>query len=508
MPAYFLYARKSTDVEDKQVRSIEDQLAELRDFAKREGLNIIEEFIEKQSAKTPGRPIFNEMIARIERGEATGIVSWHPDRLARNSIDGGRIIYLVDTEKITSLKFPIFSFENTSQGKLMLGFILGMSKYYVDNLSENVKRGLRQKIKRGEYPSIAPVGYLNDVRTKTIVVNRKKAKVVKAAFELYAKNESRLEDISEFFYQHGVITKGNKRLFRNRVKNILTNPIYHGLFRYAGEVYEGKHEPIITKKLYDKVQEVLRERGKPDRKANDPKVFCGLLRCGSCGMMITAEDRVKLQKNGNIHNYTYYHCTKKSKTMKCPEPCIREEELDRQLSEMIQRVALPEEWANELLKMAEQDKQEIAHSSAAIVQETRTEIQTISQKLQRLLDTYLEQDIEREVYREEKANLLSRRKSLEENIDDLEHGRLAWLEPMREWIKEAQTLNEIALAPSLSIKKSFAQKIFGSNLTLHTREARGIAIHQWFSLACAKENFTENNFSSEMVPSRGIEPLF
>lgn len=143
---FFLYARKSTDVEDKQVRSIEDQLAELRAFAKTEGLNIVEEFIEKQSAKIPGRPIFNNMLDRIEKGEANGILAWHADRLARNSVDGGRIIYLLDCGRLAALKFPTLWFENTPQGKFMLNIVFGQSKYYVDSLAENTKRGLRQKI--------------------------------------------------------------------------------------------------------------------------------------------------------------------------------------------------------------------------------------------------------------------------------------------------------------------------------------------------------------------------
>src|SRR3989344_3859175 len=134
---FFLYARKSTDVEDKQIRSIEDQIAELRAFAKQEKLNVIDVLIEKQSAKIPGRPIFNEMLDKVERGEANGILAWHADRLARNSVDGGRIIYLLDTEKLASLKFPTLWFENTPQGKFMLNIVFGQSKYYVDSLSEN-----------------------------------------------------------------------------------------------------------------------------------------------------------------------------------------------------------------------------------------------------------------------------------------------------------------------------------------------------------------------------------
>ena len=108
--------------------SIEAQMFELREFAKKEGLNIVREFVENKTAKEPGREIFNEMIASIEKNEAEGILAWHPDRLARNSIDGGRIIYLVDTGKITTLKFPTFWFDPTPQGKFMLSIAFGQSK--------------------------------------------------------------------------------------------------------------------------------------------------------------------------------------------------------------------------------------------------------------------------------------------------------------------------------------------------------------------------------------------
>jgi DNA invertase Pin-like site-specific DNA recombinase len=254
---FFLYARKSTDVEDQQVLSIEAQITELRAFARQEKLETVEEFIEKQSAKIPGRPIFNEMLNKIERGEANGILAWHADRLARNSVDGGCIIYLLDTEKLASLKFPTLWFENTPQGKFMLNIAFGQSKCYVDSLSENTKRGLRQKVRRGEYPSLAPVGYLNDPRTKSIMVDKKRAPIIRRAFELYAQGNMRLEDISDFLAREKILTRGGKRIHITRTTFIIKNPFYVGLFRYAGEIYEGKHEPIIAKKLFDKVQEIF-----------------------------------------------------------------------------------------------------------------------------------------------------------------------------------------------------------------------------------------------------------
>ena len=241
----FLYARKSTDVEDKQVLSIEAQITELRTFAKQNNLNIIDIFIEKQSAKILGRQIFGEMLAQIEKDEADGILAWHPDRLARNSVDGGKIIYLLDGGGLADLKFPQFWCENTSQGKFMLNIAFGQSKYYVDSLAENTKRGLRQKVRRGEYPCLAPIGYINDVRTKTVVVDKKRASLIRKAFELYAKNGSRLEDISNFLAQSGIHSKNGKRLHRDRITFILSNPFYHGHFRYAGELHEGKHQPVV-----------------------------------------------------------------------------------------------------------------------------------------------------------------------------------------------------------------------------------------------------------------------
>ncbi len=132
MPAFILYARKSTEDEDRQVLSIESQIHELREFARHEGLAVIDEFVEAKTAKEPGRPVFNLMIAQVEEGKAQGLLAWHPDRLARNSVDGGRIIYLVDIGKLSDLRFPTYRFDNTAQGKFMLSIAFGQSKYYVD----------------------------------------------------------------------------------------------------------------------------------------------------------------------------------------------------------------------------------------------------------------------------------------------------------------------------------------------------------------------------------------
>ena len=196
MTKYFLYARKSTEDEERQVMSIEAQLAELAEFAKRENIEITETFVESKSAKKPGREIFNEMMVKVQESKTpVGLLAWHPDRLARNSVDGGLIIYSIDTAKITSLRFPTFWFEPTPQGLFMLQVAFGQSKYYSDNLSENVKRGIRQKLRRGEWPGLAPFGYVNNPKTRTIEPDQMKARVIKKAFEEYAQGRHTLESL-------------------------------------------------------------------------------------------------------------------------------------------------------------------------------------------------------------------------------------------------------------------------------------------------------------------------
>ena len=516
---YILYARKSTDVEDKQVLSIEAQLVELRNYAKQESLQVIDELIEKQSAKTPGRPVFGQLLRRIEAGEASGILAWHPDRLARNSVDGGQIVYLLDQTYLTSLKFPTFWFENTSQGKFMLSIAFGQSKYYVDNLAENTKRGLRQKVRRGEYPSHAPLGYINDLRSKSIVVDKRRAPIVVQAFELYARGDQRLEDISHFFASKGVMTTGSKPFKKDKIKHILSNPFYYGHFRYVGELHEGKHTPILSKKLFDKVQLVLIERGRPRKtKHHNPKVFCGLLRCGSCGLMVTGETRTKTQKNGNVHTYTYYHCTKKRKDMKCLEPHIRQEILDEQLSSLLNEYTLPDSWMTSLAKMLNTDESKAEQSTGIFIAEANDKISNLQSKLQRLLDSYLDQDIDRETYVQKKAELMGEKKSLEEQNSKLTLTSNTWVEPMRNWLKRANSICKISGSDDLEAKKSLAKEIFGSNLFLQSQKTQPSAAtisfsppeNIWSALRATKEKaaLSRHNFQKNpnLAGDEGFEP--
>ena len=248
MIKYFIYCRKSTEEEERQILSIEAQLAELRDFAKQNNLFIVREFTESKTAKEPGREVFNFMLSEIEKGEISGILAWNPDRLARNSIDGGRIIYLVDTGKIQSLKFPTFWFEPTSQGKFMLSVAFGQAKYYTDNLRENILRGIRQKIRRGELSAKAPLGYFNEPRLRTIEPNKKTFNKVKEVLQAFATGEYTLTKIQSKMFSLGLVGKEGNPLHLSTIQSILTNPFYYGHFKYRGELHQGSHKPMISKK--------------------------------------------------------------------------------------------------------------------------------------------------------------------------------------------------------------------------------------------------------------------
>ncbi len=467
---YILYARKSTDVEDKQVLSIEAQLAELRKYAKDNGLVVIDTVIEKKSAKTPGRPKFAEVLKRIQNGEANAILAWHPDRLARNSIDGGQIIYLLDQNHLADLKFQTFWFENTSQGKFMLNIAFGQSKYYVDNLSENTKRGLRQKIRRGEFPGIAPFGYYNNTKSKTVHIDKRQAELVEAIFVLYSLGQSTFQDISDYLFERGVKTSGGKPYSKDKVKYILKNPFYYGHFIYGGEVHEGKHTPIISKKLFDKVQAVIEQRSHPTKGLIEPQAYCGLLRC-SCGMMITAENKTKRQKNGNTHHYVYYRCSRKNKTVKCIEPAVRSELLDQQLSDLLAGFALPKEYADKMRVWATADELADKEQIDGKINGMRRELTHLSEKLQRLLDGFLDGVLEREIYTQKKAEIMSQKKTIEEQMSDLHLGTLEWVEPLSNWLERAVSICKIAHSADQNAKKSLLLEIFGLNLKLKNKNA-------------------------------------
>ena len=454
---YFIYARKSTDDKDHQIRSLPDQLAELRELARKEKIDVVDTFIEKQTAKIPGRPIFADMLDRIEAGEASGILAWHPDRLARNSVDGGRVIYLVDTGKITDLKFPTFWFDATPQGKFMLSISFGQSKYYVDNLSENIKRGHRQKLKNGIWPQKAPLGYLNDKKVKTIVVDPVKSVLVRKTFEAYATGNFTFAQVQRKINDLGLKGTGDGLLSISNYQYLLKNPFYHGLIRYGGEFYEGKHEPIISKKLFDDVQEVMTQKSKPKTAELKPYDYRGLFHCGECGCFITTET----QKGHN-----YLRCTKRKGP--CNQKYVREEVITSQMQTELKKYSLADEVADWLIAENEKDKSENEKILKNQTDKVNAEIIIVDLKLDKLMTAYLENALTLPEYQETKNKLIVEKHALNDKLTSLAQVSTNRFEPVKNFLEASKQAKIVAGEGDPTKIRSFFQKV-GSNPLVRDR---------------------------------------
>ncbi len=466
MIKYIAYCRKSTDEPDRQILSIEAQIAELEEFATKENLKIVSFITESKTAKEPGRVKFAQVLEMVENGEANGIISWHPDRLARNSIDGGKIIYLLDTGKLLDLKFPSFWFENTPQGKFMLSIAFGQSKYYVDNLSENVKRGNRQKLRRGEWPNQAPFGYLNI--NKKIEVDKKRARFVKKVFQLYSTGAYGYADIRKFFSQNKIFNKSGHELHLDKVKKILTDHFYYGLMKFCGELYEGSHPPLISKKLFDKCQEIVKLKARKVKNNKHLFNFLGMIKCGECGSMITAEKHTKIYKRTNrIVEYVYYRCSKKKGT--CLQKYISSEEIEKQVRDIILQASLPQFAAKKFLEWAQKDVNKEKQQSSSVTLDYKTKVKDTDEKLERLLDGYLDKVISPEDYQKKKNELIDTKTVLSSKIKDISTNGVEWLEPFQEFVNTALQCGKIARAKNTTEELAFFAKTVGSNFFLLNR---------------------------------------
>ncbi|KKU28386.1 MAG: hypothetical protein UX42_C0017G0011 [Microgenomates group bacterium GW2011_GWC1_46_20] len=474
---YIAYCRKSTDEKDRQILSIESQIQEIKDFAQKQNLEIVEFATEAKTAKVPGRLVFEQVLKKIEKGEAQGIVSWHPDRLARNSVDGGRIIYLLDTGKLLDLKFPSFWFENSPQGKFVLNMAFGQSKYYVDNLSENVKRGLRQQLRNGVWPTKSPYGYIYNKPGKKHEIDPNKSKLIKKIFQKYACGEWSQTQIANVLFEHGYQRKNGKPLSLNEVVHLLTNKFYIGAFKYNNEWHEASHERFISKNLFDDVQRKLKENKKQFRNLKFP--FLGLVKCGECGASITAERKFKFYKRtrGQVE-YVYYRCTKKLKP--CSQKYIQEHVLEQQLRKIVLDASLPHAWAENWNKWLDRDEIIERQQTSQRIIETESDTKKLDEKLNTLLDGYLDGTIEANSYKNKKNELFENKVILQDQIIKLQTQGSTWLGPMREFIQKAVNGDKTARAKNnpdelCSVGKNTGSDYFLTNRQLGVRYKMGFA---------------------------------
>ena len=450
---------------------MESQRQELRRYAEREGLKIIGAKEEARSAKSPGRPIFNELLKCIDRGEANGILAWHPDRLARNALDGGQVIQLLDTAKLIDLRFPTYTFENTSQGKFMLAIMFGQSKYYVDSLSENVRRGNRTKRERGWLPGPAPIGYRNsrsESGEKIIEADPIRFPLLKQLWELFLTGGYSVPQLVAIgTHQMGLRTMKRKRIGGAPVSvsamhRILSNPFYAGHLVYQNQWSSGRQDPMITVEQFERVQMLL---GKTSRARAKTHVFAysGLMRCGSCGGSITAEEKV----NRYGSHYAYYHCTHRKRDVVCYEKCAEEGQLQKQILLFLNGIYLDQRDVDRLLAVIEDERLKERYEGGGIKRSVQGALESCARNLDNLTKLRYRDLIGDEEFIRQRKDLTREQSKLTQRLQQLS---------TEQWIEPSQNLflfsNRAAfwLTHGTASERRLILSSIGSNLTLQGKE--------------------------------------
>ena len=369
-----LYARVSSKEQEREGFSIPAQLKLLSDYARNQGFQIVREFVDVETAKAAGRSQFEELVTFLRaHHEVNQILVEKTDRLYRNFKD---YVTLEDLNRVVHLvkEQEVLSQSSRSHTKFIHGIKVLMAKNYIDNLSEEVKKGQLEKAQQGGYPAKAPLGYRNNTQTGLVEVESEKAQFVVRMFDLAAQGHSSCKRIRDHIVKEGLAYHSPKvKLSLSHVKRMLRNPFYTGSFLWNGVLYKGKHSPLISSALFDQVQQAMDNRQKPKYRKHT-FAFGGLLVCGKCGCLVTAEI-----KKGR---YVYYHCTK-SKTP-CDEIYYREEDLALQVDTIVQGITIDpsiRDWLITALKESHQDESSYHQEALGGLQ---AELKTIKNRLDQL----------------------------------------------------------------------------------------------------------------------------
>ncbi len=469
---YFLYARKSSESEDRQIQSIDDQINKLKQVALDLDLDVKKTYTEAKSAKKPNnRPLFDEMLKRIEDGEADGILCWQINRLSRNPIDSGRLSWMLQQGNLKSIQ-TIDRQYLPDDNVILFNVETGSANQFILDLRKAVKRGVDSKLAKGWRPGSAPIGYLNskikDRGENDISIDPERFPLIRKMWDLMLTGNYNPPQILEVANNEwGLRTKKTKRtggvpLSRTAIYKIFTNPFYAGIFEYGKEKiqYDGKHEKMITLDEYDRVQKLLGREGRPRPKTHH-FAFTGSLRCAECGCLFTAIEKEKLIKStGEIKKYTYYYCTRKKKDIKCTQKkVLTQKNLETQIEEEIKKFTiLPEflNWALEILNEKNdreiEDRSKVYEMQQKAVAQAQNEFDELTKMRYRLL-------IDDETFLREKKNLQAKIAQLKEKLGETESRAERWLDLTEKTFKFATYAGQRFLTGGLELKKEILMTI-------------------------------------------------
>lgn len=468
MKKYAIYARKSTESEDRQVLSIGSQVDEMEQVAERiDDLKVVKTYREAKSASKLGRPKFAEMMQDIMDGKIDGILCWKPDRLARNPIDGGQVIWAMKENGLL-IRTPGQLYSAETDNMIMLHIEFGMAQKYTDDLSKNVKRGNLTKFKLGGWCGLSPIGYLNKLDDHTIVPDPERFHLVRKFWEMVLEGMPAEEARQVLNEEHGFLTVKRKRtggrpLSRSTVYKMLRNPFYYGMIerKNNGELMriQGAHQPMISEEEYWRVQKMMgRPIPRPQKKNFS---YTGLIRCGECGAMFTAYEKVK--KSGL--RYVYYRCTRKNMKTNCKQKQIKEERIEEQVYQILNDMTIPEQWANWAIKWLRYLNETESKDQGKTRESLQNAYNSAQNQIDRLTDMLLRDLITEEEYKQKKTELLNQRNIYKAKLDDKEQESDNWITKVEQVFEFAKTAKQRFEEGDVDVRKKIARDL-GSNYTL------------------------------------------
>ncbi len=398
-----IYARVSSREQEQEGFSIPAQLKLLRDYASRNSLRITEEFIDVETAKIAGRTRFGEMVNFLKRSPKCRMVLVEKtDRLYRNFRDYV-ILEDLDVEIHLVKEGQVISKDAKSQAKLTHGIQLVLARNYIENLREEVKKGMREKAEQGSYPGRAPLGYRNNSGTRSIEVDPEKSKIIEKAFQLYGTGNYSLSSLRETLW-----AEAGLKISKAHLEKLLKNRFYLGYFVWQGIEYKGSHEPLIDAATFHRVQDVFSGRAKPKHRKHS-FAFSGLLRCAHDGCTVTSE----LHKG----KYVYYRCS--YGRGKCDLPYMPEASVSDQLGGLLKDIYVPDDVVRAIVNSIEADR----HSSDSKRQEQlaglKQQLATLRTRMDQMYEDKLDGKIDEEFWSRKMAEWRARELVLQAEVDRL-----------------------------------------------------------------------------------------
>ncbi len=517
MNKYFIYCRKSSEQEDRQVLSLDSQVSENKKTIEKYRIDpksIVDIYKESFSAKNPGkRPKFNEMIMRLKKGEANGIIAWHPNRLSRNATDMASVMELLDNNKLIEIVTSSQLFKNEPMDKFMFSFLCMQAKLENDNKGVDVKRGLNTKAEMGWLPSGAKPGYMNDKYAdkgnKTIKSDPERFPIIRKVWDHFIYQGYSIPKIlkmmnDEWGYRSPVKRSiGGKPMCRSQLYLILRDPFYYGYFEYpthSGKWHKGSHEKMITEEEFNRAQVILGRKMAPKPHKTE-FAYTGLITCSECGARITAEEKWQTvcttcktkftstnsnicpecgtktedMDNPKIRHYIHYHCTKK-KNPNCTQGSIEVKNLEKQLDVLLGEVQISErfiKWALRHLNELNNEEVKDRNNVVNVLQDNYTNCLKKLDNLTALMissnnvDRSLMSDDE---FKNRKNEILDEKKKLEDQMNNTGKRVENWLKEVEEKFNFATQARKKFNDPKTTIedKREMMFRI-SSNLKLYNK---------------------------------------